>query len=64
MSKIRSEQILENEIVGMRNGIPEEETKNKYGDAARVIEVEKLENGGIPREFCLRKYRKGGNNRK
>ena len=44
MSKIRSGRILENEIAGMRKEIPEEETKNKYGDAARVIEIEKLEN--------------------
>ena len=42
MSKIRGEQILENEFVGVRKEIPEEE-KNKYGDAERVIGIEKLE---------------------
>ena len=40
MSKMRSGQILEDEIVGMGSEIPREETQNKYGDAARAIEIE------------------------
>ena len=35
----RSEQILENEMPGMRKEIPKEETQNKYGHAARKIEI-------------------------
>ena len=41
--KIRSEQNLENEIVGMRIEIPQGETRNKYGESARAIGTEKIE---------------------
>ena len=40
---MRSDQILENEIIGMMSGIPTEETQNKYGEAARGIEIGKIE---------------------
>ena len=42
MSKIRSGQILENVILGAKKEIPKEETDNKYGDAAREIEIGNL----------------------
>ena len=42
MSKIRSEQILANEILGVRKEMPGEETDNKYGDSAREIEIGNL----------------------
>ena len=43
MSREASEKILENEMPGMRKEIPKEETNNKYGDAARKIEIEAVE---------------------
>ena len=42
--------ILENEIPGMRKEIPKEETKNKYGDASRRIEIAAIEKHGT----CIR----------
>ena len=41
-----SELILENEMPGMGKEIPKEETYNKYGDAARKIEIEAIEKHG------------------
>ena len=41
-----SELILENEMPGMRKEIPKEETYNKYGGAARKIEIEAIEKHG------------------
>ena len=42
LPKIRSEQILENGIIGMGEEIPKGGTKNKYGEAARRIEIGKI----------------------
>ena len=39
LSKEKSEQILENEMPGMRKAIRKEETQNKYGDDARKIDI-------------------------
>ena len=44
-----SEKILENEMPGMRKEIPKKETYNKYGDAARKIEIEAI---GKTWHFC------------
>ena len=38
--------IIENEYPGMRKEIPENETFNKYGNAARLIELAEFENRG------------------
>ena len=38
----KSEEISENEMPGMRKEIPKEETRNKYGDAAREIEIDAI----------------------
>ena len=47
LPKAKSEQILENEMPRMRKEIPKEETqKNKYGDAARKIEIEAIRKHG------------------
>ena len=49
-----SEQILENEMPGMRIEIQKGDTYSKYGDAVRKIEIEAIEKHGtfarIP--FC------------
>ena len=43
-------EILENEMHGMAKEIPEEETYNEYGDAARKIEIESVgEHGAFAR---------------
>ena len=42
----KSEQILENEMPGMRKAIPKEETQNKYGGASRRIEIEAIQKHG------------------
>ena len=48
-----SEKILENEMPGMRKEIPKEETNNKYGDAARKIEIGAIETWHFcPNSFC------------
>ena len=39
LSRSNSEKISENEIPGMRNEIPKEETRAKYGDAAMEVEI-------------------------
>ena len=41
---------------GMRKEIPEEETYSKYGDAARRIEIEAIENAALLPEFLLREF--------
>ena len=46
LPRTASELNLENEMPGMRKEIPKEETYNKYGDAARKIEIEAIEKHG------------------
>ena len=55
LSRAASELISENEIPGMRKEIPKEETY-KYGDAARKIEIEAIENAALLFEFHLAKF--------
>ena len=56
LSREASEKILENEMPGMRKEIPKEETYNKYGGAARKIEIEAIENTALLFEFHLAKF--------
>ena len=49
-----SEKISENEMPGVRKGIPKEETNNKYGGAARKLKSGQLENMALLPEFLLR----------
>ena len=59
LSRAASELILENEMPGMRKEIPKEETYNKYGDAARKIEIGQLGNMALLSEFPLQKFLMG-----
>ena len=42
LPRATSEKISENEMHGIRKKIPKEETYNKYGDAARKVEIEAI----------------------
>ena len=46
MPRVESEEISENEMPGIRNGIPERGTYNKYGDSGRRVEIEAIEKNG------------------
>ena len=46
LSSSKSEKILENEMPGTRNGIPQEETFSKYGGSARKVEIGAIEKHG------------------
>ena len=56
LSRAASELIPESEMPGMRKEIPNEETYNKCGDAARKIEIEAIENAALLLEFHLAKF--------
>ena len=55
------EEISESDMQGTRKEIPKEETYNKYGDMARTIEIDEIENAEHLREFLCREFRMRGN---
>ena len=59
LSRANSEGILENEMPGMRNGIPKAETYIKYGGASRGVGIEAIENMAHSGEYHSRKSRTG-----
>ena len=60
LSSSESGEISENEMPGMRKGIPKEETFVKYGDAAREVEIDSIENAGLLGEYLSRGFRMRG----
>ena len=58
LPRMESEIISENEMTGMRKEIPKAETYNKYGDAARKIEIEAIWKHLDFARPPFRKYRK------
>ena len=59
LSREVSEKILENEIPGMRNGIPKEETYSKYGARREKLILGQLGNMALLSEFLLREFLMG-----
>ena len=45
---------------GTRKEIPKDGAQNKYGGAARKIEIEAIGNMGLPYEYLFRKFQKEG----
>ena len=60
MSSSGSEEISENDMPGMRKAIPKEETFNKYGDAARRVGTEAIEQHATFRRIPLSGIPDGG----
>ena len=60
MSSSNSGKISENEMPGMRKEIPKEETFNKYGGAAREVEIEAIGKRGFLRRIHLSEIPDGG----